>query len=163
MDTNFAKTIKENGIVKIKNFLTPEEIRRCSEIVKFYKAPKGDKNSFFVTNIKVFFIKLLKLEINKLKHSYELLQLKKIKKLDEIAQNFFNKKTKLSFIDGYFSKIEKKDIIPWHTDQAYSGEKKVEVKFNNPDTFYLKFFIYLTKVSSNNGCMSYIPGSHKIG
>lgn len=163
MDTNFAKTIKENGIVKIKNFLTPEEIRRCSEIVKFYKAPKGDKNSFFVTNIKVFFIKLLKLEINKLKHSYELLQLKKSKKLDEIAQNFFNKKTKLSFIDGYFSKIEKKDIIPWHTDQAYSGEKKVEVKFNNPDTFYLKFFIYLTKVSSNNGCMSYIPGSHKIG
>ena len=61
MDTNFAKAIKENGIVKIKNFLTPEEIRRCIEIIKFYKAPKGDKNSFFVTNIKVFFIKLLKL------------------------------------------------------------------------------------------------------
>ena len=40
---------------------------------------------------------------------------------------------------------------------------KTRKKFNNPDDFYLKFFIYLTDVSSNNGCMSYIPKSHKIG
>ena len=30
-------------------------------------------------------------------------------------------------------------------------------------SFYLKIFIYLTDVEPDDGCMSYIPGSHKIG
>ena len=52
--------------------------------------------------------------------------------------------------------------MPWHTDQAYSG--KIDVSnFNNPDGFFLKIFIYLTDVGPDDGCMSYVQGSHKIG
>lgn len=163
MNSNLAKEISDNGIVKIKNFLSDDELKKFSDIVKFYKAPKGHKDSFFITGYKVLLIKLLKFDINRLIHTYELLKFKKAKKLDEIARQFFNNKVRLDYIDGYFSKVDNNDILPWHTDQAYSGFKKPEKKFNNPDDFYLKFFIYLTDVSSNNGCMSYIPKSHKIG
>ena len=34
--------------------------------------------------------------------------------------------------------------------------------FNNPNDFF-EIFVYLTDVGPGNGCMSYIPESHKIG
>lgn len=162
MNNNLAKEIKENGIVKIKNFLSPEELIRLSNIVNFYKAPKASKESIFLTNFKILSIKLLKFKFRSLAHTYELAKFKKNKKLDEIARDFFNKQVNSNYIDGYYSKVDNKDILPWHTDQAYSGKKKPDTKFYNPDNFYLKFFIYLTNVSSNNGCMSYIPKTQKI-
>tara|TARA_Y100000389_G_scaffold20900_1_gene17951 strand:- start:485 stop:1276 length:792 start_codon:yes stop_codon:yes gene_type:complete len=162
MNNNFTDEIKENGIVKINNFLSPDELIKLSNIVNFYKAPKGDVNSYFMTNIKVLLIKLLKFKIRKLAHTYELIKFKKTRQLDEIAKNFFNKQVKLNHIDGYYSKVDNKDILPWHTDRSYGGKKKLDIEFYNPDNFFLKFLIYLTNVSSNNGCMSYIPKSHKI-
>ena len=64
-------------------------------------------------------------------------------------------------IDGYWNPVEKKEILPWHSDQAYNGKQNVD-KIKSPDIFYLKFFFYLTNVGPNNGCTSYIPCSHKI-
>lgn len=162
INKDVAGEIKQNGIVKIKNFLSLEELNKLSNIVNFYKAPKGDKKSIFLTNFQVLFVKLIKLKFRSLFHTYELSKLKKAKNLDEIAKNFFNKQVDSNYIDGYYSKIDNKDILPWHTDQAYGGHKKPDQKFYNPDNFFLKFFIYLTNVSSNNGCMSYIPKTHKI-
>lgn len=163
MKNNFAEEIRENGIVKIENFLSLDELKNLSNIIKFYQAPKGDKKSIFITNFKILLIKLLKLDLRKLSDSYQLIKLKKDKQLDIIAKEFFNKQVKLNQIDGYYSKVDNKDILPWHTDQAYSGKKKPEEEFIHPDNFNLKFFIYLTNVSPNNGCMSYIAKSHKIG
>lgn len=80
MNNNLAKEIKENGIVKIKNFLLPEELIRLSNIVNFYKAPKGDKESVFLTNFKILSIKLLKFKFRSLAHTYELAKFKKKKK-----------------------------------------------------------------------------------
>ena len=47
MNSNLAKEISDNGIVKIKNFLSDDELKKFSDIVKFYKAPKGHKDSFY--------------------------------------------------------------------------------------------------------------------
>ena len=89
--------------------------------------------------------------------------MKKEKNLKQFAQAAFNnKKVFLNFIDAYVSKKNKQNIIPWHTDQAYHGNLSPK-NFVNHEKFFLKIFIYLTDVSSKNGCMSYIPGSHKIG
>tara|TARA_B110000259_G_scaffold162373_1_gene187092 strand:- start:73 stop:870 length:798 start_codon:yes stop_codon:yes gene_type:complete len=162
MNNNFANEIKENGIIKIKNFLSPVELIKLSNIINFYKAPKGDIESIFLTNLKVLSIKLFKFKFRSLLHTYELAKFKKNKKLDQIAKDFFNKQVNSNYIDGYYSKAGNKDILPWHTDQSYSGSKTSDAKFYNPDNFYLKFFIYLTNVASNNGCMSYIPKTHKI-
>ena len=69
----------------------------------------------------------------------------------------------LKFIDSYYSPISDKDVLPWHSDQAYEGDEKNYSGYVNPDHAHIKFFIYLTEVGPNNGCLSYIPGSHKIG
>ena len=82
--------------------------------------------------------------------------------MNKIANLLFKKKSSLHYIDGYCSPVSNKDVLPWHTDQAYSGNIKKFKNFVNPDHYQIKFFIYLTDVSSNNGCMSYIPGSNKI-
>lgn len=71
------------------------------------------------------------------------------------------KSSRLDTIDGYVSKISLEPVLDWHVDQAYSGRSDV-TKFVNPDYSSIKFFIYLTDVHSNNGCMGYIPFSHRI-
>ena len=35
-------------------------------------------------------------------------------------------------------------------------------KIINPEMVSIKFFFYLSNVFTNNGCLSYLPGSHKI-
>jgi ectoine hydroxylase-related dioxygenase (phytanoyl-CoA dioxygenase family) len=64
-------------------------------------------------------------------------------------------------VDGYYNKVQQNEILKWHSDQAYDGVKKID-KIFHPDYFHLKFFFYLSEVGPNNGCTSYIPGSHKI-
>ena len=154
--------IKKNGIIKIENFLDANELSKLSKKVSYYSAPKNDPKSYFPISFKTLCIKILKLDFVKFSYSLELWKFEKKKRLNYFADSFFGKRSNLYFIDAYYSKISKQAILPWHTDQAYHGKKDVN-KFNNPDNFFLKIFIYLTDVGPNNGCTSYIPGSHKIG
>ena len=163
MELDFIKDLKNNGIVKINNFLNSSETQETEKIIKFYSAPKGHKDSYFPINVKSLTLKILKLNFTKLKHSIHILNLSKKKKLNLISNKIFEKKSYLKFIDAYCSPISNSDVLPWHTDQAYRGDEKKKSGFVNPDHAFLKFFIYLTDVSSDNGCMSYIPRSHKIG
>lgn len=162
MYSNLAQEIREKGIVKIDNFLDDNEINKISNIIKFYSAPKNTPNSYFPANFQTLLLKICKLNFTGFFHSLEILKLSQKKKLSYLANEFFEKKSKLSFVDAYYSKISKQDVLPWHTDQAYSGKKDV-TNFNNPDGFFLKIFVYLTDVGPDDGCMSYIKGSHKIG
>ena len=163
MKFDFIEDLKNNGIVKINNFINSQETEKIKKILKFYSAPKGHPDSYFPPNIKLLFYKVLMLRFTKLKHSIVMLNLSKKKKLNLISDKIFSEKSYLKFIDGYCSPVSNKDVLPWHTDQAYSGVEKKSVGFVNPDHMHLKFFIYLTNVSSEDGCMSYIPKSHKIG
>jgi len=135
----------------------------CSnkEIIKFNSDGKGVPESYYPITIKSFLIKLIKFDFMKIKHSLFLLSLKKKLSLELIAQNFFKRKSKLHMLDAYQSKIKNNVIIPWHSDQAYSGAKTID-RIAPPEKFCLKFFFYLTNVGPNNGCTSYMPRSHKI-
>lgn len=64
-------------------------------------------------------------------------------------------------IDHYWSPKSEKPVIQWHVDNAYSGRENIK-NFVKPDQNAIKFFFYLSDVSSDNGCLSYIPKSHKI-
>jgi hypothetical protein len=162
MREKLVSEIKEKGIVKIENFLNPNELNKLIKIVSFYSVSKNSPKSYFPVNIKTLILKILKLDFIKFSHSLILWKLKDEKKLDNLAKLFFNKQIKLNFIDAYYSKKSDKTILPWHTDQAYHGQTNV-INLNHPERFFLKIFIYLTDVSANNGCMSYVPGSHKLG
>ena len=162
MEEKYISEIRENGIVKVENFLDSDELNSLSKIVAFYADPKNDPKIYFPVNIKTLIFKVLKLDFSRFFHSLEFWKLKDKKKLDNFAKLFFKKNVKLNFIDAYYSKRSQMAILPWHTDQAYHGEKNIK-NFNHPEKYFLKIFIYLTDVSANNGCMSYIPGSHKLG
>jgi hypothetical protein len=161
MTNNLVDEIKEKGIVKIEHFLEKEEIENITKIIRYYSAPKGHVDSQFVISAKSLLANLLKFKFLKIKQSYNLISFQKKKGLKKIAEDYFDKETQLYTIDGYYSKKDKKDILPWHTDQAYSGERNI-VNFVNPNNFFLKFFIFLTDVTPGNGCVSYISRSHKI-
>lgn len=154
--------LKNKGIVKINNFLNSNEIDKVSKIIKYYSAPKEHPKSYFPTNLSGILIKILNLNFKKFIHSFQILNIARKKKLKRFSEKYFNSKTKLSYIDAYYSRKSNQEILPWHTDQAYSGELNIK-NFNDPDDFFLKIFIYLSDVGPNNGCMSYVPESHKIG
>tara|TARA_B100000941_G_C28416768_1_gene506538 strand:+ start:172 stop:975 length:804 start_codon:yes stop_codon:yes gene_type:complete len=162
MNSELINKIKTDGIIRLENFLSKEELSDLKKIVKFYSAPKSSKNSYWPTNNKLLLYKILKLDFVKFKFSLKILNFEKNKKLKDIADKFYGSKSYLRFIDAYYSPVSNKNIIDWHTDQAYHGDKNPE-KYVNPDHYFLKIFIYLTDVNPLNGCMSYIPGSHKIG
>ena len=157
------KEIKKSGIVKVKKFLTDIELTNIKKILTLYKFPKNHPKSYYSINKKLLAYKLIKLNFVMFKNHLAVFNLNKKKKMNFISDKIFNKKSYLKFIDGYHTPVGEQDVLPWHTDQAYKGDEKNIKGFVNPDHAHLKFFIYLTDVGSNNGCMSYIPGSHKIG
>ena len=118
--------------------------------------------SYYSTNIKLLSYKILKLDFRKLKDDIAILSLAKNKKLNFVSNKIFNKKSYLHFIDAYHTPVNDKELLPWHTDQAYQGVEKNYKGFVNPDHVFIKFIIYLTDVDTNNGCTSYIPKSHKL-
>tara|TARA_A100001011_G_scaffold374440_1_gene434937 strand:+ start:149 stop:955 length:807 start_codon:yes stop_codon:yes gene_type:complete len=163
MNVNFLDTLKNDGIVKIPQFLNEVELSKIQKIVKQYSAVKGAHKSYFSTNYYQLILKIIKFDFKRFFQDITLLNLAKKKKLNYISDKIFNKRSYLKFIDGYFTPISNKDLLPWHTDQAYHGDEKNYDEFVNPDHAHIKFFIYLTPVGPNNGCTSYIPKSHKIG
>ena len=167
LSLNFnTNTLKDDGLIKIKNFLDKSQLEKVSAIISKHRYKKGSDDSYFAINYRTLIYKLLKLNIDSFKENLLIFNLYKSLKLKYFSDKYFGKNTRLNMIDGYYnSTLDNKDkpVIPWHTDQAYSGsDLKLIKNFVNPEDYTLKFFIYLTDVYKNNGCMSYIPGSHKI-
>ena len=157
--TNDINTFEENGIIKIANFLSTEELKEIQNIVKFYSLPKDHPETVFSSKIRHLVYKLLKFKFKKFSHHLKILKLSKKKELNKISNFLFKKKSSLDYIDGYCSPVSYKDVLPAYT--KHSGNIENFKNFYNPDDYYIKFFIYLI-VTSNNGCMSYIPGYIKF-
>ncbi len=152
-------TLKKEGSIKIEKILNQKELDRIKEIILGINESFHNKETIFACNIKSLIIKFLKFDVKKFSQSIELINLSKNKKFDKISKNFFGKKEKINMIDGYVSKKSNVNIIDWHCDQPYYEEKLYS---NRHDKRNLKFFIYLTDVETDNGCLAYIPKSHKI-
>ena len=163
LDVNLIKEkIKKNGITKIDDFLDQKNLDFVEKILGNYKEFKGVKSSFIFRSKGNFFLKkFFYFEWLSIINSLKLLNLAKKLKLNELSTKIIGKKTKLTYIDSYFQKISNEKILDWHTDQAYSGNLNPK-KYVHPDHACLKYFIYLNDVDSNNGCLGYVPGSHKI-
>ena len=155
------KKLNEEGFIIKKNILNNSEVDRVKKAILNNKTGKGGSETYYPVNNKQLAIKFLKFDFKRFFNAIFFLKIKKKLELDKIATIFFGEQAKLKMLDGYHNPISNNDILPWHSDQAYSGKLNVE-KINSPDLFYFKFFFYLTNVGPNNGCTSYIPGSHKI-
>lgn len=154
------QSLKDNGFLIKKNVFNINQIEKIKKIIKLNPEGRNRKN-YFPINFKAFLIKAIKFDFKKIINSLYLLNIKKKLKLDLTADIFFEKKSKLIQLDAYYNSTNKKEILPWHSDQSLNHPVRPE-NFPSPDLFYLKFFFYLTNVGSKNGCTSYIGGSHKI-
>ena len=154
--------LRENGIIKVKNFLNEDELKEIKDITKSYTLEKTHPYSFGSTDIGLMFKDILKLNFKKVMKDIKILKLAKKKNLNFISDRIFGKKSYLRFIDIYHTPICDENLLPWHSDMAYQGREKGYIGYVNPDHDFLKFFIYLTDVGPDNGCTSYIPKSHKI-
>ena len=154
--------VQKNGISKCQEFLDKDKFKDLEKILINNKSEKGTKKSFFYRSREKFLLKkLFNFELLSFLDCLRLINLSKYLKLNQLSSEIRGRKTKLVSIDSYFSKVSSSKVLDWHVDQAYSGDLKPK-QFLNPDHCALKYFIYLTDVSSNNGCLGYIPGSHKI-
>lgn len=154
--------VQKNGISECQEFFNKDKFEDLKKILINNKSVKGTKNSFFYRSKGKFLLrKLFNFEFANFLDCLKLINLSKNLKLNQLSSEIRGRKTKLVSIDSYFSEVSSSKVLDWHVDQAYSGNLKPK-QFLNPDHSALKYFIYLTDVSSNNGCLGYIPGSHKI-
>ena len=154
-------SFSNNGFLLKKNILKETEIHTLKKIVKSTKEGKGAAGIDYPVKLKAYLIKLAKFDLKKIFNTIYLHKINNKLKLNLSADKLFNESSKLNKIDGYYNSIAKKEILPWHCDQAYSGVESVD-NLVTQEYYYIKFFFYLTDVGPENGCTSYIPGSHKI-
>lgn len=162
-DRNIISEINTNGFCKIDNFFRDEDLKAIDlklKKIKDKKIIKGDRVGYFPVDFKSFVINLLKLKFQQIFLGLQLINFSNKYHLNKIADEFFDSKTNLKHIDSYFSPISNEKIVDWHAD--------IPTDFPaNPDNYkkwqrHLKFFIYLTDVDHNNGCLAYLPESDKI-
>ena len=156
-----AEKVRTNGVASKDNWLSTNDEEKVRKIIVSLKPTKSNKQSWCSINYKSHLIKLIKLDFKTLSRSFFFINLAKKLNLKEIAEEIFQRKAKLYGIDFYYNSRSEDPVLDWHCDTAYSGKKNVE-KFIHPNNYSIKFFFYLTDVSKDNGCLSYIPDSNRI-
>ena len=161
---NFLQIINEvqnKGFIRLDNFFNIKDFEKLEKILIKYQVEKGDSASQFPLTLKSYIIKFLKFEFKKI---YDSLLLKRISanyNFNTISDKIFDEETILQNIDTYYNNISEDPVLDWHCDLSNNSSIQ-QNKILNPKMVSIKFFIYLTDVSTDNGCLSYIPGSHKI-
>jgi len=120
--------LRENGLIKIKNFLSENEVKEIINIAKSHppsELVKGHPKSYRSTNIRLLLYKILKLNFKKFKQDIKILNLAKKKNLNFISNQIFGEKSYLQFIDIYHTPVSDENLLPWHTDMAYQGDEKI--------------------------------------
>ncbi len=161
---NFDETIekvKKNGFCAIDNFLDENDLSLFLTSTKNFISSKGENIGKFAVNNKSLFIKFLKFEYKKLYYSFRLKDIAQKYNFQSLSNKILDCDTKLINIDSYYNELSSKPVLDWHCDLSNKSMYKMG-KIVNPEMVSIKFFFYLSDVFTNNGCLSYIPGSHKI-
>ena len=140
------------GFCLIKKFLDKKKV---SKIISFFpKKPSKELKIKIPVKFTQFLIKLVKFEFKLFYIGIYLLNLKKKINMDDIISQMLSMKYKLVSMDLMYNPACTEPIKNWHTDQLHN--------FNGRDKGIYKFFIYLTPVSSNNGCLAYLENSNNL-
>jgi|TARA_B110000259_G_scaffold120906_1_gene137331 hypothetical protein len=156
--------LKNNGVVYRKKIITIDEVESFKSILNKNNAVgKDNLNGFFSVSFNQLIKDFIKLRFRKAFYSIKLIKFTQKNKFKLIADSYFGEPSRLVKIDSYISKIDNEKIIDWHNDMAYSGEVNVQEKdLYDPNRASLKFFLFLTDVSQDNGDLAFIKKSSKI-
>ena len=158
---DLAQEVKDVGIAKKENWLEKKDQEKINNIIDELNCSKGDIRGIFSAELKSRVIEILKFKFKKTQQFFYFKNLSKTLGLNKIADKIFNAPSRLLRVDCYISSPSNEPVLQWHLDNAYSGRTDVK-KFVHPQKNSIKFFFYLTDVGTENGCLGYIPYSHKI-
>ena len=145
------KSLQHNGYHVLENFFDKKEIKNLERNFDKFLFD-GEKKDDFHANEP--FIKSRNLFLRNDKNLYEK-RFAKITKNDfilSLANEYLKKNYKPSKLMIYKSIGQKKD--------SFKKDKKFAFVPHTDETYFLKFFIYLTDVNEEHGPLNVVPGSH---
>ena len=169
--SHIAEQVKVKGYISISNFLNQEDLSLAEKILS-HKQIKGKESSFPIFPNQ-YLVKLLRMDLSKIKKSLILKKIAQNLQLEAIAENIFEDKAELHMIDSYYSERSEDHIASWHNDLGLRdtdpketfydvSSATVENKKSKVSSRGIKFFIYMTDVQSDNGALAVIPYSNQI-
>lgn len=145
---------KENGFVQMDNVLTPEEI---SELTMYIEEAMASEGTLSMKTDKEggSYYKVLNQKVNVWRDHLGMARYSSHPKLAQLALELSGAKGIRMFHDHALWKmpLDSKDT-PWHQDFPY---------WPMNETGALSAWIPLDDVDEENGCMMFVPGSHKHG
>tara|TARA_B100001093_G_scaffold496161_1_gene541473 strand:- start:10322 stop:11146 length:825 start_codon:yes stop_codon:yes gene_type:complete len=153
--------VQIDGFCVIENFLDTKDLELLERLTKNYSLEKGNNLGKYPIGYKSLIIKLIKFEFKKIYDTFLLKKFANKFNFENTSNKILKYNTELINIDTYFNDISSEPVLDWHCDLSNKSSSKV-AKIINPEMVSVKFFFYLTDVYTNNGCLSYIPGSHII-
>jgi ectoine hydroxylase-related dioxygenase (phytanoyl-CoA dioxygenase family) len=145
---------QENGFIQVDNVLSPEEIEELSEAMEEAMTVKS-VNSFSTAETGGAYYKVLNQKVNVWRDHGIMAKYSLHPKLAQIAKELSSASGIRLFHDHALWKMPQDSIpTPWHQDFPYWP-------MNEPGA--LSAWIPVHDVDKHNGCMMFVPGSHKMG
>jgi len=147
------ENLKVNGYQVVENFINESEVKLLE---KYFDDFLSDQNDNFPLHVNTKFLKSKNLFLNSKDNDY-------IKKFSSIIDNpYINKIAKL-----YLKKnFEPSKLMIYKTegldDKSFIDNSKYAFVPHTDETYFLKFFIYLTDVDITHGPLNVVPKSHSI-
>jgi len=160
-DSAIINSINQKGYAKLDNFFDEKDVSLINLKLDNILKKKYTKGSYYYpTSIMSLLTTFAKFNVKKFVQGIFLMNLAKKYKLKKISDEYFGKKTELLTIDSYFSPRSNEMIVDWHSDVPVDIQEYPD-KYTNWDRS-LKFFIYVSDVDTNNGCLAFLPNSNLI-
>jgi len=159
--SQIIQKVQTDGFCVIENFLDIKDLKLMQETTKNYSLEKGNNSGKYAISNKSLLIKLIKFDFKKIYYSFLLKKFADKFNFRDTSNKILQCNTELTNIDTYFNNVSSEPVLDWHCDLSNKNSFK-RGKIVNPEMVSIKFFFYLTNVYTNNGCLSYIPGSHAV-
>ena len=146
-----------DGFVVLPGFADPSEVERVGNTFdRLFAANAGwdDGNKFDLAGTDDRIQERLPQILKPSLYAPELSELQVVQKAREIALDFFDCETVEMGEHMIFKPPHVGSVTPWHQDQAYHDPTVDERSIN--------YWIPLDDTDVANGCMQYVPGSHKL-
>jgi phytanoyl-CoA hydroxylase len=142
---------RENGYVQLHNVLTPEELADARAAMDALIASKEHKEHAADPNYARIFVQM----VNLWRVDEGIRRLTLNRKLGEIARRLAGAPRMRIWHDHALVKMPGDSrMTPWHQDLVY---------WPMNEDGALSCWMALDDVDENNGCMQFVPGSHKLG
>jgi ectoine hydroxylase-related dioxygenase (phytanoyl-CoA dioxygenase family) len=160
LDAKVGADFRENGFTILPQISTPEELAQLRSVfARLFAEHAGREEGMqydLIGNDSGQGAAALPTIINPINYAPELRQLRFRENAAAIARQLLGPRATSSFEHVILKPARQGGATPWHQDEAYRAD---------PNFAYQQVSIWmpLQEATLENGCMVYVPGSHRLG